>query len=140
MSVMPYAWVNRNPHPRLHAFGKVMSPGRIVALCRVQVREERGRFDPDDPASCEECADYVRRGLTFDDASREVAVKFAQAIEDLIGPHEHHPWHQVGRCVYCGPCGTRLYQGTAPDDHPRWTPKPRRTFSDELLERKAQGR
>ncbi len=29
-----------------------------------------------------------------------------------IAAHVDHEWKQVGSCVYCEPCGDRLYQGT----------------------------
>lgn len=25
--------------------------------------------------------------------------------------HDREGWEQIGRCVYCRPCGTRLFQG-----------------------------
>ena len=56
-----------------------------------------------------------------------------EAIERHFAAHEDHPWHAVGRCVYCGPCGVRLYQGTMPSDHEVWRPPPRRTRADEML-------
>lgn len=31
----------------------------------------------------------------------------AAAVLAHIQPHEDHPWRQVGRCVYCGPCHVR---------------------------------
>lgn len=40
-----------------------------------------------------------------------------------VANHIKHPWRQVGRCVYCGPCGVRLYSGIIPDKHPK-EPKP----------------
>jgi hypothetical protein len=32
-----------------------------------------------------------------------------------VAPHVDHEWKQVDPCVYCDQCGTRLYQGQAPD-------------------------
>jgi hypothetical protein len=52
--------------------------------------------------------------------------EIAHALFDFIAEHEDHPWRQVGRCVYCGPCGVRLYQGTIPKDHPIAPAPPRR--------------
>jgi hypothetical protein len=40
----------------------------------------------------------------------------------LLAEHDDHPWSQVGPCVYCDPCGIRLYQGSIPD-RKRTTPK-----------------
>lgn len=48
--------------------------------------------------------------------------RFAEALEERLTEHAEHPWHQVGRCVYCGPCRERLYQGTMPETHPVWVP------------------
>lgn len=36
-----------------------------------------------------------------------------------VSEHVEHPWEQVGSCVYCTPCGVRLYQGRVPDDETR---------------------
>lgn len=35
----------------------------------------------------------------------------------MLGEHDDHPWKQVGRCVYCGTCGVRLFQGRVPPGH-----------------------
>lgn len=62
----------------------------------------------------------------------------AAAFEAHLTAHADHPWHVVGRCVFCGPCGTRLYQGTMPSDHPVWEPPAvarRRTAADEMRAR-----
>lgn len=66
------AWVNWNPDPLVHAFGTVMETARrrmVLALCRVTVREPHGEFDPGDPKACPDCAEFVRRRLTFKQAS-----------------------------------------------------------------------
>jgi hypothetical protein len=39
------------------------------------------------------------------------------ALEAQLAPHEHHTWEQIGRCVYCADCSTRLYQGTIGPTH-----------------------
>lgn len=47
--------------------------------------------------------------------------------------HEEHPWEQVGRCVFCVPCGDRLYQGTIPEGHPvghRQSKQPRNMLAE----------
>ena len=33
-----------------------------------------------------------------------------------IKEHVDHEWERISPCVYCKPCGTRLYQGTIPKD------------------------
>lgn len=33
-----------------------------------------------------------------------------------VGDHVDHEWRKEGRCVYCVPCGLRLYQGGIPKD------------------------
>ena len=43
-------------------------------------------------------------------------------LNDLLAEHADHPWSQVGPCVYCDDCGTRLYQGELPEDR-RTIPK-----------------
>ncbi len=35
-----------------------------------------------------------------------------QVIAAILGDCIDHEHEQVGRCVYCRPCGRRLYQGT----------------------------
>ena len=59
------------------------------------------------------------------------------SIEQHIAPHMDHPWEKIGRCIYCGPCGTRLYQGTIPRGHPIFdTPKPKRqSQADQMRDR-----
>lgn len=61
------AWTNWNPDPLIHAFGAEMRGGRVLALCRVSVRQAVGFFDPEDPKACPDCADFVRHGQTWDD-------------------------------------------------------------------------
>lgn len=65
-----------NPFERfrlfVHAFGTVLDSTRrrtVLALCRVTVREPHGEFDPDDPKACPDCAEFVRGGPTFEQAS-----------------------------------------------------------------------
>jgi len=36
---------------------------------------------------------------------------FTQFIASVLGDCIDHPHEKVGRCVYCKPCGRRLYQG-----------------------------
>lgn len=62
--------------------------------------------------------DEVRRRQQGVENLDEAAV--AAALYEMLDAHQAHPWHQVGRCVFCGPCNVRLYQGTVPADHPRW--------------------
>lgn len=59
----------------------------------------------------------------------------AKLLYDMLDAHSQHPWRKIGRCVYCGPCGVRLYQGDLPDGHPVWTPPRRKTAADEMRER-----
>ena len=59
-----------------------------------------------------------------------------EAIDRPIREHGEHPWEQIGRCVYCGPCQVRLYQGRIPEGHPvapRRPPGP--TEADRMRER-----
>lgn len=58
---------------------------------------------------------------------KETLLQVAAAIDELIEAHMDHPWHIVGRCVYCGPCGLRLYAGRIPEDHPIYRPPPSRS-------------
>lgn len=44
---------------------------------------------------------------------------------DLLNEHAEHPWHQVGRDVYCGPCDVRLYRGRMLRTHAVWHPSGR---------------
>lgn len=43
-------------------------------------------------------------------------------FERMVSEHLDHPWYAIGRCVYCGPCEVRLYQGHVPPDHPVYEP------------------
>jgi hypothetical protein len=58
-------------------------------------------------------ADEVRKRQgpppTADDTAQAVRAYFA-----MVSSCSGHPWRQVGRCVYCVPCGVRLYQGILP--------------------------
>jgi hypothetical protein len=62
------------------------------------------------------------------------AAQVAEALFGHIQPHEEHPWRAIGRCVYCGPCGVRLYQGTMPKDHEVYKPPYRPTEADRMRE------
>lgn len=55
---------------------------------------------------------------------KELLRAAAEALGSLIDAHSDHPWHVISRCVYCGPCGLRLFQGRVPDGHPVYTPPP----------------
>lgn len=84
---MREAWVNWNPDPLVHAFGEVRDFARrrlVTALCRVTVREQLGTqmFDPDDPRSCPDCAEFVREGLTLDEAHRRVTERINARMAD----------------------------------------------------------
>lgn len=50
-------------------------------------------------------------------------------IEGLLA-HKDHPKRQVGPCVYCIPCGVRLYQGEDPNAEP--DPREEPDFEDWL--------
>jgi hypothetical protein len=50
-------------------------------------------------------------------------------VHEIVRPHLDHEWHKVGRCVYCGPCNQRLYEGQLPPGHPVWTPPKRKRAS-----------
>jgi hypothetical protein len=39
------------------------------------------------------------------------AEEAAQAINAMLDAHKDHEWVQVGPCVYCDDCNTRLFQG-----------------------------
>lgn len=54
--------------------------------------------------------------------------EFPEYIRETVEPHLDHAWKQVGRCVYCGPCNVRLYDGRIPQDHPQLVP-PKRSSS-----------
>ena len=45
------------------------------------------------------------------------ADEILKAFEARLAEHEAHTWEQIGRCVYCADCSTRLYQGTIPPGH-----------------------
>ena len=51
------------------------------------------------------------------------ADEILKAFEARLAEHEAHTWEQIGRCVYCADCSTRLYQGTIPAGHPRLSGK-----------------
>lgn len=76
------AWVNGNPQPKLHAFGAAMGRGRVVALCRISVRERRGTFDPAHADACPDCAEFVAAGLTFEAASKIVDERIQARMAD----------------------------------------------------------
>lgn len=59
--------------------------------------------------------------------------QIAEALERPFREHGEHPWHQVGRCVYCGPCGVRLYQGTMPPDHEVYRPPRKPSVGDRMM-------
>jgi hypothetical protein len=63
------------------------------------------------------------------------AAQLAEALDAVFIAHADHPWYRVGRCVYCGPCGARLYQGAVPPDHPIYTP-PRQALPSDDMRRK----
>lgn len=72
-------------------------------------------------------------GVDLDE--KAVASAFYAFLDEMLTEHGEHPWHQVGRCVYCGPCHTRLYQGTLPEDHPVWKPPRKPTAADKMREK-----
>jgi hypothetical protein len=43
--------------------------------------------------------------------------KILAAFEASLRAHDEHTWEQIGRCVYCADCQTRLYQGRIPTSH-----------------------
>jgi hypothetical protein len=43
----------------------------------------------------------------------------ADFLNSIVGDCVDHPHEQAGRCVYCKPCGKRLYQGTVWTDEER---------------------
>ena len=61
--------------------------------------------------------------------------QIVEALDRMFREHDEHPWHQVGRYVYCGPCGARLYQGTMPVDHEVYVipTKPRKMSAGERM-------
>lgn len=75
------AWVNWNPEPKVHAFGDD-SHAHVLALCRVVVRERRGEFDVDAADACEDCAEFVRAGLTFELASAVMDARMRERMND----------------------------------------------------------
>lgn len=56
----------------------------------------------------------------------EVGTAFGRWMDEMMSAHGEHPWTQIGRCVFCVPCGERMYQGTIPEGHPvgRFPSKP----------------
>lgn len=62
---------------------------------------------------------------------RSKVYKFLKKFCEELEVHKDHPWHQVGRCVYCS-CQPhlRLYQGTIPDGHPTYKPSRKYSPSD----------
>jgi hypothetical protein len=69
--------------------------------------------------------------------TEQVGSSFAAFLNEMLTAHGEHPWTQIGRCVYCVPCGERLYQGTIPEGHPvgRFPSKPQRNLLNEFRER-----
>lgn len=61
--------------------------------------------------------------------------KLINDLDKLLKEHEDHPWHKIGRCVYCGPCGKRLGQFDIPTMHPIYNPKPITTEADKMRKR-----
>jgi hypothetical protein len=60
---------------------------------------------------------------------KQIATALA-AFDRMIAEHVPHKWKQVGRCVYCDDCKTRLYQGRLPEDRRaslRAAPEPKAT-------------
>lgn len=53
-------------------------------------------------------------------------------MEEILGSHGSHPWHKVGRCVYCGPCHARLYTGDIPKDHEIYVPPKKPSSADKM--------
>lgn len=37
-------------------------------------------------------------------------------LVEMLERHGDHEWREVGPCVYCEPCGVRLYQGSIPPE------------------------
>lgn len=68
-----------------------------------------------DPMSLADRLAELRRRQQADPLTPE---QMAEAFNRHFAAHDEHPWEQVGRCVYCVPCGERLYQGTIPAGHP----------------------
>lgn len=61
------------------------------------------------------------------EADRQILLDAAEGIGKLFEAHVDHPWHIVSGCVYCGPCGVRLYRGQMPEGHPVFKPPPSRS-------------
>jgi hypothetical protein len=60
-------WVNHNPNPLVHLWGR--SGSRQVALCGVIVRERVGEFDRADPRACPGCIEALDAGYTYEQFS-----------------------------------------------------------------------
>lgn len=76
--------------------------------------------DSGSSGSGERVGGYQPSRNATDSALEEAMVAF---IDGLVA-HADHPKKQVGPCVYCEPCGVRLYQGEDPQARPDDGPEP----------------
>ena len=60
-------------------------------------------------------------------ADRITPEEAARAIEAMLAAHAEHEWVQVGPCVYCDDCNTRLFQGRLAGDRKDRDSRPVRT-------------
>ena len=55
------------------------------------------------------------------------AEEAAAAINAMLDAHKDHEWVQVGPCVYCDDCNTRLFQGRLQGERKDRASRPVRT-------------
>jgi|SRR5215471_2140501 len=76
------------------------------------------------------------KGEGVKEATPPLPIEEVMALfEAVMAEHMEHEWEQLGRCVWCWPCGVRLYQGRVPDDHPMHVRVRGRSMADQMRER-----
>jgi len=82
---MAEAFVNHNPDPLLHLWGRTGPRGReiggSVALCGVVVRERRGGFDREHPKACPNCLEALDAGYSYEEYSAIRGQRTKQRME-----------------------------------------------------------
>lgn len=71
--------------------------------------------------------------ITHNEAEAKAAL---EAFRAILAEHAEHPWEQIGRCVYCGPCRKRLFQGTFdPSKHETFVRPKQKSPANQMRER-----
>lgn len=81
----------------------------------IKPADERDFSDPPKHALCNQHGECYTTCLTKHNPLDWIH----EDLHDRVTPHLEHPWLQLGRCVYCARCETRLYNGRIPPPQQR---------------------